>query len=144
MNQNVDRIAVEPGDDFRQEVLEGLREFNEGHAGAYGLRHVRLSMRAGDGSLIAGLVGLCYWNMLYVDLLWVSPTNRRSGCGRTLLQRAEQIAFEHGCDVAYLATYSFQAPEFYRKQGYQALCTLENAPTGHSTTWFSKRLAQAQ
>ncbi|PYR81925.1 MAG: hypothetical protein DMF87_03620 [Acidobacteria bacterium] len=31
------------------------------------------------------------------------------------MQRAEQIALERGCELVYLATYSFQAPEFYSK-----------------------------
>ena len=98
-------------------------------------------MRADDGSLIAGLVGLCYWNMLHVDVLWVAPAHRRSGCGGALLRRAEEFAFEHGCDVVYLSTYSFQAPGFYRKQGYEAWGVLEYAPAGFSTTGFSKRLS---
>ena len=136
------RITVEDGDHLREEVLEGLRVFNEAAAGNYDLRYVRLAMRADDGSLIAGLVGLCYWNMLYIDLLWVAPTHRRSGCGAALLQRAEEIALERNCELAYLATYSFQAPAFYRKRGYEAIGVLENAPRGHSTTWFSKRLTQ--
>ena len=135
-------IMLEQDDTLRAEVLEGLRRFNEDAAGPYNIRHVRLAMRAGDSSLIAGLVGLCYWNMLHVDLLWVAPEHRRSGCGRALLRRAEEFALEHGCDVVYLATYSFQAPGFYRKQGYEAWGVLENAPAGFSTTWFSKRLSQ--
>jgi GNAT superfamily N-acetyltransferase len=131
---------VEHGDALREAVLEGLKVFNEGTAGPYDLHYVHLAMRADDGSLVAGLVGLCYWNMLHVDLLWVTPSHRRSGCGTALLRRAEQIALERVCDVVYLSTYSFQAPEFYRKQGYETFGVLENAPAGFSTTWFSKRL----
>ena len=81
---------TENGEALWDEVVEGLRVFNEGIAGPYDLRHVRLAIRA-DGPSIAGLVGLCYWNMLHVDVLWVAPTHRRSGCGTALLQRAEQI-----------------------------------------------------
>ena len=136
----VRNITLEHDDTLRKEVLEGLRQFNEKAAGPYNIQHVRLAMRADDGSLKAGLVGMCYWNMLHVDLLWVAPESRRSGCGRALLRRAEEFGIEHGCDVAYLATYSFQAPGFYRKQGYQPWGLLEDAPAGFSTTWFSKRL----
>ena len=139
----VHRIIPEHDDRLRQEVLEGLRVFNEKAAGPYNIRHVRLAIRADDGSLIGGLVGMCYWNMLHVDLLWVAPEHRGSGCGGALLQRAEQIALEHGCNVVYLATYSFQAPGFYRKQGYEPCGALENAPVNFSTTWFAKRLSGA-
>lgn len=138
----VHRITLEDDDRLRAEVSEGLRRFNEDAAGPYNIQHVRLAMRADDGSLIAGLVGFCYWNMLHVDVLWVAPAHRRSGSGSALLRRAEEFAREHGCDVVYLSTYSFQAPGFYRKQGYEAWGVLENAPAGFSTTWFSKRLSQ--
>ena len=135
------RITVEHGDSLREEVLEGLRVFNEGTAGSYRIHQVRLAIRADDGSLIAGLLGLCYWNILHVDLLWVDPEHRRAGCGKALLQRAEEIALERGCNVVYLFTYSFQAPVFYKKQGYEVFGTLENAPAEFSTTWFAKHLA---
>ena len=140
MSQMSRQITVEQGDALREEVLEGLRVFNEEAVGPYDIQHVRLAMRADDGTLLAGLVGMCYWNMLHVDLLWVAPTYRHAGCGTALLKRAEQIAIDRGCDLVYLSTYSFQAPEFYRKQGYQPCGRLENGPAGFFTTWFSKRL----
>jgi GNAT superfamily N-acetyltransferase len=141
VSQMSHRITVENGEGFPEAVLEGLMVFNHEIAGPSDLQHVGLAMRAEDGSLMAGLVGLCYWNMLRIDLLWVAPTHRRAGCGTALLQRAEQVAIERGCELVFLSTYSFQAPEFYRKHGYRAFGVLENAPAGFSTTWFSKRFA---
>jgi len=140
VSESTYRISVEDGDLLREQVVEGLNVFNEAAAGPYNIQHVHLAIRGDDGSLAAGLVGLCYWNMLHVDLLWVAPTHRLSGCGAALLRRAEQIATEHGCDVVYLSTYAFQAPGFYQKQGYEAFGTLQDAPQGFSFQWFSKRL----
>jgi len=133
-------ITVENTIALRDQVLEGLRVFNEATAGPYNLHHVCLAVRSNEGALIGGLVGLCYWNMLHVDLLWVADAHRRSGCGTALLRRAEEIAAQRGCGVVYLSTYSFQAPEFYRKQGYQAFGTLKDVPNGFVTEWFAKRL----
>jgi hypothetical protein len=56
------------------------------------------------------------------------------------LRQAEQIAIQRLCDVVYLSTYSFQAPAFYLRQGYEAFGMLDDAPKGFSTTWFAKRL----
>ena len=99
-----------------------------------------LSIRHHDGTLIGGLSGLFYWNMLHVHLLWVDERHRRDGCGSALLSRAEQIATERGCDVIFLDTYTFQAPGFYMKCGYTSLGKLSDAPKGFDTTWFAKRL----
>ena len=134
------QVAIEDSHRLRDEVLEGLRVFNERTAGPYNLHHVCLAIRGDDGSLIGGLIGLCYWDMLHVDLLWVAEAHRRSGYGKALLQRAEEIAIDRGCAVVYLSTYSFQAPDFYRKQGYEVFGTLSDAPTAFSTSWFAKRL----
>ena len=84
----VHRITLEDDDRLRAEVSEGLRRFNEDAAGPYNIQHVRLAMRADDGSLIAGLVGFCYWNMLHVDVLWVAPAHRRSACSSSRSQQA--------------------------------------------------------
>ena len=33
-----------------------------------------------------------------------------------------------GCGLVYLDTFTFQAPEFYRRLGYGTLCTIEGFP----------------
>jgi hypothetical protein len=48
---------------------------------------------------------------------------------------------EHGgAKNAYLDTFSFQAPEFYKKCGHQEFGTLENFPTGHTRYFLTKKL----
>jgi len=50
----------------------------------------------------------------------VVPWAQRRGHA-TLLVAFEVRARESGCSAAYLETFSFQAPEFYRRQGWQAV-----------------------
>lgn len=136
-------VAVQSDPDPQRltaELLEGLRIFNEAVAGPYNDQPLSLSIRRRDGTLIGGLTGLFYWNMLHVHLLWVDERHRRSGYGSALLTRAEQIAAERDCEVIYLDTYAFQAPGFYTKHGYTAVGNLKDAPKGFETTWFAKRL----
>jgi GNAT superfamily N-acetyltransferase len=134
-------IIVEPPDILRKQLLEGLNLFNERAAGPYNDQPLSLAVRNHDGTLIGGLLGLSYWNMLHVDLLWVHEDHRRAGCGTALLTRAEEVAAQRGCEVIFLNTYGFQAPGFYAKRGYTAFGVLTDAPKGSETTWFAKRLA---
>jgi GNAT superfamily N-acetyltransferase len=100
-------LAVQSDPDperLKTELLEGLREFNEAAAGRYKDQPLSPSIRLPDGTLIGGLSGLFYWNMLHVHLLWVDERHRRGGCGSALLSRAEQIATERGCEVIFLDT----------------------------------------
>jgi len=50
--------------------------------------------------------------------LWVEPVLRRQGLGARLVRAFEGLAREHGCAVAYLETFNFQAPSLYRSLGY--------------------------
>ena len=65
---------------------------------------------------------------------------RGRGHGRALLAVAERWALERGCRDAFLDTFSFQAPEFYRKLGWEVFGTLEDHPPGHTHYFLRKRL----
>src|SRR5215831_123124 len=118
-------IRSEDPDTLKAELLEKLRVFNEGVAGPYKIQPLSLSIRTDKGSLIGGLSGLFYWNLLHVDLLWVDSQHRRSRYGTALLVHAEQMARKRKCEVIFLDTYSFQAPDFYRRHGYESFGKLE-------------------
>ena len=75
-----------------------------------------------------------------MSILWVTEPLRGRGYGRQLLEAAEQYAIERGCTQAWLTTFSFQAPEFYPRFGYQSFGVLEGHPTGHRHHFFQKRL----
>ena len=64
----------------------------------------------------------------------------RRGYGYRLLTLAEDEARKRGAKSAYLDTFSFQAPDFYRQHGYQVFGELEDFPPGHQRYFFSKQL----
>ena len=72
-NQMTDNytIIVDSPDTLRKQVPDGLNVFNEKAAGPYNDEPLSLAVRNHEGTLIGGLLGLFYWNMLHVDLLWV-------------------------------------------------------------------------
>jgi hypothetical protein len=74
----------------------------------------------------------------YIDLLWLR-TNRR-GYGHRLMTLAEEEARERGAKNAYLDTFSFQAPDFYRRLGYEVFGELPDFPHGHQRYFFRKQL----
>jgi GNAT superfamily N-acetyltransferase len=70
----------------------------------------------------------------------VADGERKLGLGRTLMERAEQEAVLGGCLHAYVDTFSFQAPGFYEKLGYERFGVLDDFPPGHQRIFFVKSL----
>ena len=92
-----------------------------------------------EKEIVAGLAGETYCGWLFVRYLWVSDGLRGRGVGRELMARAEARARDRGCHSAWLDTFSFQAPGFYRKLGYEEFGRLDYPPD-HQKHFLKKRL----
>ena len=65
---------------------------------------------------------------------------RGQDLGSKVLAQAEDIARARGCIGLWLDTYWFQAPEFYKKQGYEIVGTLPDYPRGGPRYFLKKSL----
>jgi len=122
-------------------VARGLAEYNLGHLADAGYAPLGVFVRNRERRIVAGLDAAVYAGWLFVHALWVAAGLRRRGLGRELLAQAEAYAVGRGCHSAWLYTYSFQAPEFYRRLGYEVFGTLD-APD-HQRIFLKKRLGPA-
>ncbi|GAA3231241.1 GNAT family N-acetyltransferase [Streptomyces thermocoprophilus] len=94
-----------------------------------------------DGTLVGGLVGRTWATWMHVAYLWVEESHRGAGLGSRLLAEAEHLArTERACRRVRLETWDFQAPDFYRKQGYEVVCTIPDYPPGITEYTLVKRL----
>ncbi|MFD4573441.1 GNAT family N-acetyltransferase [Streptomyces sp. NPDC058417] len=101
--------------------------------------HLWVMDEAGD--LAGGLVGHTWGTWLHVALLWVDDRHRGAGLGARLLTEAERLATEdRGCLRSRLETWDFQAPDFYRKHGYEVVCAIEDYPPGVTEYTLTKHL----
>jgi GNAT superfamily N-acetyltransferase len=125
--------------DSREAISLGLTEFNTQHLGEHKWIALDVYVRDPDGKVVGGLIGGSVFDRLYIYALWVAEDRRGLGLGTRILSTAEQTALERGCRVVFLDTLSFQAPEFYRRRGYQEVATVEFQP-GVEKFYFQKRL----
>jgi GNAT superfamily N-acetyltransferase len=113
-------------------VDAGLDAFNHQASDLASIRKVACFARLPSGEVIAGAVGR-YWGVACeLQQIWVRDDYRRGGVGTRLVRSFEEQARRHGCKLVYLDTFTFQAPDFYRKLGYQVACELEGFPGGAS------------
>lgn len=91
--------------------------------------------------IIGGITGTAYWGHMHIDFLWVSPEARGQRIAEQLMQQIEEHSRAKNYRLMVVDTFSFQAPDFYRKQGYQEYGILKDHPKGHTRYFFEKRLA---
>lgn len=81
---------------------------------------------------------------IYVDDLWVDSHYRHQGYGRLLLTSLEQHFEGKGFNNINLVTSAFQAPEFYKKCGYEVEFIRKNTTNPQFTkTFFIKYFKNA-
>ena len=88
----------------------------------------------------AGIYGQLWGQCLDVDYLWVHADLRGQGYGQKLLLELEIEAARRGCNQIFLDTYSFQAPDFYQKLGYEIWGVKDGYPNQHRKYFLKKRL----
>lgn len=120
-------------------VDAGLEAFNLRAADFDAVRRFGCFARRG-AELIGGAVGRYWGEASELQQLWVREDQRRGGIGSTLARAFEERARRLGCKLLYLETFSFQAPEFYRKLGYEVGCELMGFPDGGSKFLMKKSL----
>lgn len=118
----------------------GINSFNEEQAGPENAKRICFVVYDSDEKIAGGVIALTYWDWLYIDLMWLRVDLRRKGYGSRLLVLAEDEARKRGAKHAYLDTFSFQAPEFYKKQGYQVFGELKDFPQGFQRYFMTKEL----
>ena len=92
------------------------------------------------GKKQAGLTGETFGNWFCIKYLWIDETLRRKGMGSRILEAAEHEAIKRGCKYAFVDTFDFQAPDWYRKHGYKEVFALNAYPYTGTRYYFTKEL----
>ena len=117
-----------------------MDRFNEEIVGKDGHEPLNIVEYDENGAVVAGILGGTYWGWMYVDVLWVKEEFRQKGIASRLLSSAETEAVRRGCHHVHLDTMSWQAPEFYKKRGYEAIGILPDIPSGRQKYLLMKKL----
>ena len=133
-------IDSEPKPDDVQYLEDRLYEFNSNATGITDGEWLSILVRDDDGRIVAGICGNTWGGCMEIRQFWVEESRRRQGLGTRLLLAAEQEARRRGCRQILLATFTFQAPAFYAKHGFEVVAVLDDHPRGHENLLLRKRL----
>ncbi|WP_202485592.1 GNAT family N-acetyltransferase [Streptomyces sp. SID4985] len=144
------RIETEVDKDRRALLRARLRDTNTAASPALSAlrdtpaeRETPLHVWALDasGEPAGGLVAHTWAGWLHITHLWVDTPHRGTGLGTRLLTEAEHLArTTHDCAHSRVETWDFQAPGFYRAQGYEVVCEIPDYPPGVTEYTLTKRL----
>ena len=97
--------------------------------------------REEDGQLIALLHAQQVLENIHIKALVVDKEHQKKGLGASLLAELEEKAVEAGVTSITLSTKSYQARDFYIKQGYEIYASLSDVPQKGVTKYhFIKRV----
>jgi ribosomal protein S18 acetylase RimI-like enzyme len=133
-------IETNPASTDVQFLEDRLYEYNAQQTEVDDGQWLAMFLRDEHGTIKAGLKGWTWCGSCYIQTIWVHPDLRGHDIGTHLLQAAEQEARTRGCHQIVLDSYSFQAPAFYQKHGYEVFAVLEDHPRNHRNYYLRKRL----
>jgi GNAT superfamily N-acetyltransferase len=136
-------INTEPTPEQVQYLEDRLYEFNSSVTGITDGEWLAIFVRDERDRIVAGICGNTWGGCLEIRQFWVEESQRKQGLGTRLLGEAEQEARRRGCRQIFLTTFSFQAPAFYAKHGFEVVAAVDDHPRGHRNLLLRKRLGEA-
>lgn len=123
-----------------QELGNLIRAYNQSKREPSKSEPLNIYVEDQQGNLIAGMVAETFGNWLEIEYLYVQENLRGQGIGSNILNRAEKEARERKCKYSFVNTYQFQAPDFYKKHGYEEVFALKEYPYTGERYYYTKAL----
>ncbi|MFY0665097.1 MAG: GNAT family N-acetyltransferase [Natronospirillum sp.] len=136
-------VTENPSDELVNGIRAGLQNHNKPFLENVVRTGISVHVESVDGNIESGIVGEVWGAWLSVKYLFVSPDEKNKGIGTTLLSKLESKAAALGAQQSVLETYSFQAKDFYLKNGYVLKMTLENCPETDQLHYLTKVLGHS-
>lgn len=123
-----------------QELGNLIRAYNQSKREPSKSEPLNIYVEDEQGNLIAGMVAETFGNWLEIEYFYVQEDFRGQGIGSNILNRAEKEARERKCNYSFVNTYQFQAPDFYKKHGYEEVFALKEYPYTGERYYYTKAL----
>jgi GNAT superfamily N-acetyltransferase len=125
---------------MREAIANGLDDFNDEVIGYGDRKALAVIVKNASGKVAGGALGRSSLGLLFLDLFYLPKSLRGSGLGTQILNAFEEEGRKRGCRSAVLYTLSFQAPQFYERNGWRIFGNIPCHPDGTSRVFLTKLL----
>ena len=130
------RFVDQVSDAIEEKMRKDLVNYESSHGIDVNFKRFALVLYDDKEEAIGVLNAFTAFSEVYIDDLWVDSSHRGQGYGRTLLKELEDHFKGQGFNNINLVTNQFNAPEFYKKCGFQAEFTRQNLKNPQLTKTF--------
>jgi ribosomal protein S18 acetylase RimI-like enzyme len=128
-----------------QELKEHIYAFFNKHCiatvGINGYTEAPISFEIRNGDILIGcIVVQMFWGQAHIKYLIVEEKYRNQGIATKLMKHVFDYAKSRGCNLVFVETMNFQAPEFYKKLGFKVEMKREGYAKNTSFYYLYKNL----
>lgn len=138
--------VIQPAHNLSADEIDAIEDriyhHNARAVGRNDARGLGFVTRDGEGRLIGVAAGYSWAAISELRQMWVDEAYRRRGYGWRLLEAYIAEAAGRGVRRIWVASYDFQAPEWYERAGFRRMAEFSGWPEGHINVVLCKTLAE--
>ncbi len=123
-------------DDVEEKMRKDLIEYESSHGIDVNYKKFSLLAKNENSEVVGVLHAFTAFAEIYIEDIWVDKLYRGKGCGKKLIHTLESRFKGKGFNNINLVTSAFQAPEFYKKCGFEVEFVRENKKNPKLTKTF--------
>lgn len=139
MDYNIE-IERNPGSETIKQIRKGLISHNIEQSTIKDSQSLALKAVNTEGKLVGGLVAWQWGGCMEIEYLWIDDSSRGAKVGTQLIRQLELLLSGHSQKTLTTNTFSFQAPEFYLKNGFSITDEVFGFPDGVKKFYLKKIL----
>lgn len=130
-------ISIKQSADMTGKVFDELCQYNDQFEPKVNYKPITFIAEE-DGKFIGGLEGYIAWD--HFEIANMAALKKKCGIGRHLIEHLERFCKQNKITSISCWTLDFQAPDFYKKCGFETVAVVPEYAGKHACHHFIKRL----
>ena len=139
MNYTIE-IERNPKSDTIKQIRNGLIVHNVEQSDIKTSQNIAIKALSDEGQLLGGMIAWQWGGCMEIEYLWIDNSSRGAGVGTQLIKQLETLLSGHSHKTITTNTFSFQAPEFYLKNGFLITDEVSGYPDNVKKFYLKKTL----